>query len=53
MNIEQYLFKISPDKIKLGLERPHELLSCCGNPEKSFFEVGQLHIALVSILAST
>jgi len=39
MNIEQYLFKISPDKIKLGLERTHKLLSCCGNPEKSFFSI--------------
>jgi dihydrofolate synthase/folylpolyglutamate synthase len=39
MNIEQHLFQISPDKIKLGLERTNELLSCCGNPEKSIFSI--------------
>ena len=39
MNIEKYLFNVSPTKIKLGLERTYQLLNACGNPEKKLFTI--------------
>ena len=39
MNVEKYLFNVSPTKIKLGLERTQQLLKVCGNPEKKIFTI--------------
>ena len=39
MNVEKYLFKISPTKIKLGLDRTYQLLKACDNPEKKLFTI--------------
>ena len=39
MDIEKYLFNISPTKIKLGLERTQKLLKACNSPEKKLFTI--------------
>ena len=39
MNIENYLFKIPPHKIKLGLERTEKLLEACNNPENQIISI--------------
>ena len=39
MNVENYLFNVSPTKIKLGLKRTQKLLAACGHPEKNIFTV--------------
>ena len=39
MNVEKYLFNVSPTKIKLGLDRTYQLLKACDNPEKKLFTI--------------
>ena len=35
----KYLLKLNPAKIKMGLQRTHDLLKACGNPEKDLLSI--------------